>query len=315
MEKTNFEAINLNLIKGNIKQDLLNFIKESNIDYLLYYTIKNNMAIRLFNINSKDINESFNYSEFVNLEINKECEINSVIENDDIIIRTKEDKIKPLVDDVVYEIYIPVKINQDIIGCVYIANIKDKIGDINLNKLIDIIQRNIYDIYKLEMNKISYKVAIENIIFLHEVFKYKSSFMVNHIYNVASWAVQIAKKMNYSDDDLTKIYLAALLHDIGKLFVDENILNKKGKLTLDEYNEIKKHVNIGYNIIKDMFLFDIDTNIPKWVYEHHERWDGKAYPQGLKGEEITKEARILKVADTIDAMLSERSYKKQMDLT
>ncbi|GFR36420.1 HD domain-containing phosphohydrolase [Thermobrachium celere] len=61
-------------------------------------------------------------------------------------------------------------------------------------------------------------------------------------------------------------------------------------------------------------MFDIDTNIPKWVYEHHERWDGKGYPQGLKGEEIEREARILKVADTIDAMISERSYKKQMDL-
>lgn len=314
IQTSNIGAINLNLMNGNIKQDLLNFIKESNVDYLLYYSIKSNMAIRLFNIHGEGLEENFNYSEFINLEINKECEINRVIEIDNIVIRTKEDKIKHLVGDSVYEIYIPVKIEQDIIGCVYIANINEKIGDVNLNKLIDIIQRNIYDIYKTEMNKISYKAAIENTIFFHEVFKYKAPFMVNHIYNVASWAVQIAKKMNYSDEDLTKIYLAALLHDIGKMFVDENILNKKGKLSYEEYDEIKKHVNIGYNIIKDMFLFDIDTNIPKWIFQHHERWDGKGYPQGLKGEEITREARILKVADTIDAMISERSYKKQMDL-
>ncbi|GFR36421.1 HD-GYP domain-containing protein [Thermobrachium celere] len=254
MQRTNFGVINLNLTKGNIKQDLLNFIKDCNIDYLLYYSIKSNMAIRLLNIHRGSLEENFNYSEYINLEINKECTINDVIQNNDLIVKMKEDGVKPLVEGVIYEIYIPVNINNNIIGCVYIANLKEKIGDINLNKLTEIIQNNIYDIYKLEMNKISYKAAIENTIFFHEVFKYKSPFMVNHIYNVASWAVQIAKKMNYSDEDLTKIYLAALLHDIGKMFVDENILNKKGKLSNEEYDEIKKHVNIGYNIIKDMFF-------------------------------------------------------------
>jgi len=305
--------INLDFGTIDFKQDLLNYIKENKIDYLLYFSIRSNMAIRLISVHSENLEIHFNYSEFINLEINKECEISGIIKSEDILIKTISNEVKPLIEGVLYEIYIPVKINQETIGCIYIGNINKKIEDINLNNLTDLIKRNIYELCKLENMKISYKAAIENTILIHELFKYKSLFMVNHIYNVASWAVQIAKRMKYSDDDLTKIYLAALLHDIGKIFIDENIVNKKGKLNEIEYNEIKRHATIGYNIIKDIFLFDSDKNISKWVLEHHERWDGKGYPLGLKGEEITKEARILKVADALDAMLSERSYKKQMD--
>ena len=149
---------------------------------------------------------------------------------------------------------------------------------------------------------------------MNEVFSLKSDYMVSHFYNVGAWAIQIAKKMNYSDDDLTKIYLAALTHDIGKIYIDENIINSTEKLTEIEYEEIKKHVDIGYNISKNLCAFDKDSTIPIFVNQHHEKWDGTGYPNKLKGTETLHGSRILKIADSIDAILSERNYKKRMDV-
>jgi HD-GYP domain-containing protein (c-di-GMP phosphodiesterase class II) len=109
---------------------------------------------------------------------------------------------------------------------------------------------------------------------------------------------------------LKNIKYGALLHDIGKVGVDLSILNKPGRLTDEEYEIIKTHPMQGYEIIKPIkFLQDKFAAIKY----HHERWDGTGYPEGLKGEEIPLEARIVSVADTFDAMTSTRSYRKALD--
>jgi len=96
------------------------------------------------------------------------------------------------------------------------------------------------------------------------------------------------------------------MHDIGKIGIPDSILNKREKLTLDEYDNIKKHPEIGYRILSSVNEF---SEMSECVLQHHENWDGTGYPQGLKGEEIKVEARMIAVCDAYDAMVTLRTYK------
>lgn len=102
---------------------------------------------------------------------------------------------------------------------------------------------------------------------------------------------------------------AGLLHDIGKIAIAEYLLNKPGRLTDDEMEEVRRHPEIGYRILSSV---NDMAEMGDFVLYHHERWDGAGYPKGLKGEEIPVQARIISIADSFDAMTSERSYKVSM---
>lgn len=117
----------------------------------------------------------------------------------------------------------------------------------------------------------------------------------------------IAKKLHIDQDGVNQIRIAGLMHDIGKIGIDEKILNKTDKLTIDEWEEIRRHSEIGYRILSSVNEF---SEIAEFVLEHQERWDGTGYPKGLKGEEISIEARIIAIADAYDAMTGERTYGK-----
>ncbi|MCD6119801.1 HD-GYP domain-containing protein [bacterium] len=130
-----------------------------------------------------------------------------------------------------------------------------------------------------------------------------------HSERVAYWSLLIAERIGYSPDELERIRQASLLHDIGKIGVQDSILRKPGPLTPEELKEMQKHPVFGYEIIKDVkFLAPCLDGI---LY-HHERIDGKGYPKGLTGEDIPLDARIIAVADTFDAMTSDRPYRKGM---
>jgi len=130
-----------------------------------------------------------------------------------------------------------------------------------------------------------------------------------HSERVAYYASKLAEKLGLDKNTISKIYWAGILHDIGKLIISSDILNKPGKLTNDEYGKIKQHPIIAYEIVKDIENFG---NIPEIIKHHHERWDGKGYPDGLKGEEIPLEARILAIVDAFDAMTSNRPYRTKL---
>jgi len=100
-----------------------------------------------------------------------------------------------------------------------------------------------------------------------------------------------------------------LLHDIGKIAIDDSILNKPGKLTEQEWEEIKRHPDIGYRILSTSYDF---LELADCILAHHEKWAGTGYPKGLKGEDIPRIARIIAIADSYDAMTSERPYRKAM---
>lgn len=134
-----------------------------------------------------------------------------------------------------------------------------------------------------------------------------------HSTNTSKYAVAIAEKMNLTKEMIDNIRIGALLHDIGKIGIPEDILTKPSKLTTEEYNVIKKHPEVGYDMIKHVANFK-QSGISDIVLYHHERFDGKGYPLGLKGNEIPLPARIVALADAFDAMTSTRVYREQLPL-
>ncbi|MDE6662964.1 MAG: response regulator [Lachnospiraceae bacterium] len=134
----------------------------------------------------------------------------------------------------------------------------------------------------------------------------KDKYTNGHSNRVAEYARAIAERLGKPAAEINNIYVAGLLHDVGKIGISDNIINKPGKLTDEEYATIKTHPTIGANILSNISAIqDIATG----AHWHHERYDGKGYPDGLAGEAIPEMARIIGVADTYDAMTSKRSYR------
>ena len=131
----------------------------------------------------------------------------------------------------------------------------------------------------------------------------------SHIRRVQLYAASVAKAMGMSDNDVQGVKTAALLHDIGKLAVPEHILSKPGPLTPEEFQKIRAHPKVGADIVSSV---PFPYPVAPLILSHHERWDGKGYPTGLKGEEIPLGARILSVVDYFDALMAERPYHKAM---
>lgn len=132
-----------------------------------------------------------------------------------------------------------------------------------------------------------------------------------HSENVAKYSAKMAEKMNMKKETIVRVYWAGLVHDIGKILVPVPILIKVEKLTPDEFSKIKMHPLLGAEVLKTS---DELSDIMKYVKYHHERWDGKGYPEGLKEEEIPLISRIISVADSFDAMSNDRPYRKAMPL-
>ena len=137
----------------------------------------------------------------------------------------------------------------------------------------------------------------------------KDRYTSGHSQRVAEYSLEIAKRMNKSDEDQKIIYYAGLLHDVGKIRVSEAVINKPGKLSDEEFDQIRIHPVSGYHILKD--IHD-DERIGYGAKYHHERYDGTGYPNGLAGKNIPEIARIIGVADAYDAMASNRSYRKAL---
>lgn len=134
-------------------------------------------------------------------------------------------------------------------------------------------------------------------------------YTAGHSRRVAKYSRAIAERIGYSAEELEEIYCAGLIHDVGKLGIDNRIINKPGKLSEEEYNEIKKHPLMGYEILKKISIRGKFAYGAKW---HHERMDGKGYPDGLCGDKIPEIAKIIAVADAYDAMTSRRAYRDIM---
>lgn len=157
----------------------------------------------------------------------------------------------------------------------------------------------------------SYDTYASTIVALTATIDTKDHYTFSHSQNVANYASQLAKAYGMGQEFVDTIREAGLLHDIGKIGIREDILNKPDKLTAEEYTIMKTHVENSVGIIRH--LPSLDYVIPA-VISHHERYDGKGYPRGLAGENIPLMGRMLCVVDSFDAMISRRSYKKAMSV-
>lgn len=148
----------------------------------------------------------------------------------------------------------------------------------------------------------------ENLILaLSQIIENKSEYTGQHVRRVAEYTEVLCRSLGYDEEESWKISLAAMMHDVGKIMVPETILEKPGKLTAEEYEVVKKHIEYGKQMLETSpgELFKISTDI---AYQHHERWDGNGY-KGVKGDDITPYARCAALADVFDALVSSRPYK------
>ena len=155
------------------------------------------------------------------------------------------------------------------------------------------------------------KAYLESVQTLRYTVEAKDSYTRGHSDRVSEYSVLIGKKVGLPEEELKILKIGGLFHDIGKIGIPDSILQKNAKLTDDEYSEIKNHPSIGAHILGAASIFQ---DIIPIVKHHHERFDGKGYPSGLKGEEIPYMARIAAIADTFDAMTSKRSYRNALEI-
>ena len=138
-----------------------------------------------------------------------------------------------------------------------------------------------------------------------------NKYIKNNIHHsqVKHWCTMIGHALNLSPTELNELDIAALIYDIGKISISDEILSKTDKLTENEYEKIMKHPEVGYQILKSV---DQYANIAEYALSYHERWDGSGYPRKLEGEQIPRFARIIAIADTYEALISERPYRPAM---
>ncbi len=154
------------------------------------------------------------------------------------------------------------------------------------------------------------KAAMQTAVALARAIEERDKFNIGHGRRTAAFARALGEKLQLPESQLSQIHDAALLHDVGKIAIDDAILNKPGKLTEEEFTSIRRHPEIGDYMLRPMAF--LAENIRLAVRHHHERWDGSGYPDGLRSVDIPVEARILCVADYFDSITSKRPYRLPM---
>ena len=184
--------------------------------------------------------------------------------------------------------------------------IESGIKSVEQMRQIKSINEKLADTYKqLEQ---AYMESIQTVRYTVEA---KDTYTRGHSDRVAEYSVLIGEKLGLSKEDIKRLRIGGLFHDVGKIGVPDNILQKSGKLSEDEYSEIKNHPTIGAHILSTASIFQDILPIVKY---HHERYDGKGYPERLVGNQIPYLARITAIADTFDAMTSRRVYRDSLPI-
>ena len=237
----------------------------------------------------KTIN-SFEGSEFAASEVNK---IEGIVLKDSLIV--------------------PLKPRDTLIGIIQVAN-KHRNAlytyeDMDLLKILG--SQIAFVIQNAELFNNLEKAYLDTLSALTNAIDAKDSYTKGHSDRVTSLSVKLAKEAGVGEDDIEKIRLGAMLHDIGKIGIPEIVLNKPGRLDNDEFAVMKSHPTVGVSILGNVEFLQ---NIVPIIKHHHERYDGKGYPDALKGDEIPYLARIVSIVDTYDAMTTNRPYRKALTM-
>lgn len=169
-------------------------------------------------------------------------------------------------------------------------------------------QKELQNAVKKERKRVA-DISMQTILSISHAVDAKDKYTQEHSQRVSEYSCLIAEELGWDKEKVDSLRQIALLHDIGKIAVSDTILNKPSRLTDDEYAIMKTHVTAGGEILKDLNIIE---NVALGALYHHERYDGKGYPKGLKGKDIPIEARIIGIADAFDAMNSNRIYRKHL---
>jgi putative nucleotidyltransferase with HDIG domain len=207
---------------------------------------------------------------------------------------------------------VPLESKQRILGALYVDNISvtGAFTEFDLEVFSAIGKQAGIAVEKLHLAQENTRLFYNTIRTIVATIEAKDTYTGGHTERVAAYAMQIADEMDLTADQLEILRLAGLLHDVGKIGIPEKILRKPGKLTPQEYDEMKKHPDIGARIAGN--IQDIDS-VREIIRHHHEKFDGTGYPGGLKEETIPLGARILAAADAFDAMTSHRTYRRDFN--
>lgn len=186
------------------------------------------------------------------------------------------------------------------IGC----SVKETISE----KMHEVFRKSEDDMYRHKLSESSSMRSKTINLIMNSLYE-KSSREMHHSKRVSMICKTLASVMGFNQEEINQAEIAGLVHDIGKIGINNNILDKTGKLSTTEWEEVKKHCEVGYRILSSVNEF---SEISEYVLSHQERWDGTGYPQGLKGTAIPIQSRIIGVADAFDAMTSDRSYRQGM---
>ena len=204
----------------------------------------------------------------------------------------------------------PLMIGEEIFGffALDIADGKNAIFSEHDVEMVDKFAKIISGFHVVRMYQKSQGKFFKNVILaLVKALENYDIYTKGHSERVAAYSTMLAEKMGMNKNNIKMIYWASLVHDMGKIFVPRNILNKPGKLTKEEFEYIKEHPKKSAEILMEVERME---DIARIVMYHHERWDGKGYPYGLKENDIPIESRIIAIADSYDAMISERPYRR-----
>jgi putative nucleotidyltransferase with HDIG domain len=153
------------------------------------------------------------------------------------------------------------------------------------------------------------RALLASILQIVKIVEAKDPYTAGHSVRVAEYSEKIARKLKMNEYDIELLVNLANLHDLGKIQVDLSVLNKPGSFNKADWEEVKKHPQVGYNIVKEITFLQSEA---KAILHHHERVDGKGYPNGLKSEELSPFAKILVAADSYDAMTTDRPYRNAL---
>lgn len=208
-------------------------------------------------------------------------------------------------------VFIPIMVKSKVIGVLSLT-----LKQIPNNELIELINSLANSTAIAIDNAKAYKTLkhsyLKTVQSLVSVVEAKDEYTESHSIRVAKYASFIASELNYPKNFIEDIWVAGVLHDVGKIGISDSILNKPGTLTDEEYDIIKQHPDMAFKIVSQM---DLSENILKAIKHHHERYDGKGYPDMIKGDEIPVMASIISVADAFDAITSSRSYRKSRNMS
>jgi len=274
------------------------------------------ISIIMADINGlKLINDSFGHSAGDEVLIKTAKIIKKCCRTEDTIVRLGGDEFVVLLPGTDTEEAIKIS------DCIKNSLLKEKVFKIGINISCGIDTKK-----KSEQSIIEVLQNADNYMYRHKLYEHASTksntidIIMNalfeksnreslHSKRVSAICEKIATEMKFEKDEINKIKIAGLLHDIGKIGIAEKILNKSGKLSEEEWKEMKNHPEAGWRILSSSIEY---SEIARYIYEHHEKLDGSGYPKGLKDCEISIEAKIINIADSYDAMISVRPYKKAL---